>query len=64
MIYLLWASVICTWELKGGGGGLATKDKRAPSILKVVQTVGWIFALTNIKNCKNKEGGGRFFGKF
>ena len=38
---------------KGVGVGLATKDKRAPSILKVVQTVGWIFALTNIKNCKN-----------
>ena len=40
---------------KGDGGrvGLANKDKRAPSILKVVQTVGWIFALTNIKNCKN-----------
>ena len=47
----------------GGRGGLSNKDKRAPSILKVVQTVGWIFALTNIKNCQN-YGGGRVFWKF
>ena len=54
---LLWASVICTREMEGGGG-LANKDKRAPSILKVVQTVGWIFAVTNIKKCKIRGGGG------
>ena len=34
------------------GGGLANKDKRGPSILNVIQTVEWIFALTNIKNWK------------
>ena len=48
----------------GGRGGLSNKDKRAPSILKVVQTVGWIFALTNIKNCKFWGGGGEWFGNF